>query len=163
MRAGQLMRGRLRGMKILSSTRGRRGSKARRRAELAAGDPFHLRMPKFLRKITLKGVVNAAKKFALPLAAAVLPGAAGRIATNIASELTTQPQPTGTVGMLQSGAGPYTVPGITVTPDNQGQVYNVFDRRSRVQDQIDSEDDDTDEDVADVGDEDEDTDDEGSE
>jgi len=165
LRSGQLLRGeRLQRMKILSARRGRRGTAARRRLTLAAGDPFRLRMPKFIRKLSLQSVIKGVSK--LGKIASVLPGVgavAGAI-SNVADELTTQPVATGTVGQVAMRG--YTVPGIEVTPENQGQVYNVFDRRRRVAeeeaDDTDDTDDTDDSDVSDVGDEDA-ADDEGSE
>lgn len=139
MRAGRLIHS-----KILSAVRGRRPSRSRRRAQLAAGgDPFRLRLPKFVRKLTLKKVAGAVGKvagFAAPFLTGGLSTVAS-LASNLAphsQELVTQPEPTGPPSQVSRG---YTVSGTEVTPDTSGQVYNVFDRRRRVQEsEVDDDD-----------------------
>lgn len=164
MRAGQLFRrgavvrgARLQRVKGLSRIRGRRGTAARRRALLAAGgDPFSLRMPKFLRKLSLQKVIKGVGKLA-NIVSPIVPGASAL--ASVASELTTQPAPTGPPSMAARSSSGYMVEGTEVTPETSGQVYNVFARRRQVAEEQD-EDTGEDEDVADVGDEDESTDEE---
>jgi hypothetical protein len=139
------------------------------RAVHAAGDPFHLRMPKFVRKLSLKKIASAAGKlgkFALPILGTALGGPLGTVAGALAQgmggggsapapELSLQPAPTGPPAQVSSG---YQVSGTVVTPDSSGQVYNVFQRRRQVAEDEESYDDDDeidDDEIADVGDEEE--------
>lgn len=148
MRAGRLVHA-----KILSNMRGRRGKASRRRLVLnagdphrgrghllagdtfsramrmPAGDPFSLRVPKFLKKLSLKKVVHEVGaigaglgglvKQALPLAASFLPGAGGVAAGALSSLFSDHemPKAQGPPGAVAATYGPnpaYTVPGVEV-------------------------------------------------
>lgn len=160
MRAGRLYH-----TKLVSLMRARRGNARRRMLALHAGDPFSLRMPKFIRKLSLKKIGSALKplaQFALPLAGAINPALAplaalgsaalsgGGRGSQPAPELTMQPTPSGPPAAVSMG---YTVPGVEVTSSGVTRPYSVFERRNPPPDDEDEYDEE--DDVADVGDEEE--------
>jgi len=141
-RGRALRAGRLTGRPLAESfgrgTRKSRASLIARRRVLAqiAGDPFSFRLPKALRKLSLKKVVTAVgkvAKVALPLAAPFIPGvgpflapllggalAGGGGADTAAPELVQQPEYRGPVGTISEPAvAPegYVVPGVEVSAE----------------------------------------------
>lgn len=127
LRAGRLVRTRK-----LAPTRAQLIRHARKVAMLRAhglqvGDPFKFKMPKFVRKLTLKKVASGFGKLAkaaLPIAAPFIPGVGPFLAPLLggalagggspdapAPELVQQPEFSGTVGEQTRG---YTIPGVEV-------------------------------------------------
>jgi len=134
MRDGQLKR---RGFRPIANrsqlVKQRANLAALRRAYGMAGDPFKLRMPKFVRKLTFKKVGSAiarAAKVALPIALPFVGGPIGMLAgavlggggmasagspDNPAPELTYLPPQVGTVGeATRGGFSGYEIPGVEV-------------------------------------------------
>jgi len=139
------------------------GGRAFARLPHAGGDPFSLRMPKWVRKLQpgkalMKLAPLAGGLVGGPVGAALGSALAGSLAGgNVAPEMAMQPAPSGPPAQV---AMQYQVGGTEVTPATSGQVYNVFQgARSRSSGRLAEYDDygpdDEDEDVADVGDEDE--------
>jgi len=112
------------------------------RRQGAAGDPFRFRMPKFVRKLSLKKVVKAVgqvAKVALPIAAPFIPGVGPFLAPLLvaafsgggspdspAPELVQQPEPVGTIGEVARGG--YMVPGVEVTARRyRAPKYDVYE------------------------------------
>lgn len=96
---------------------------ALRRAHGMEGDPFKLRLPKFVRKLSLKKVGTALAKVgkvALPIAATVFTGGLGGAALGLASSF---------IG--GSGGGPEApAPELVASPPLNGTVGEVASRRT---------------------------------
>jgi hypothetical protein len=119
----------------------------------AGGDPFRFKMPKFVRKLSLKKIVKSVgtlAKQALPIVAPFVPGVGPLLAPILGSfsggggpdspapELVMNPDPTGTVG--ENTRSTYEVPGVEVSApryrDDEADDYEA--------DEYDDEDDDQD-------------------
>jgi hypothetical protein len=147
MRAGRLVSRRRMARTGALEFRPRAGRKSRRvshRMNAEMGDPFSFRMPKFVRKLSLKKIVRGAGKLAaaaLPIALPFIGGPLGSIAGALvggrggsggpespAPELTYQPPQVGTVG--EATRGGYEVPGIEVSApyyDDEGDEDDYSD------------------------------------
>jgi hypothetical protein len=117
-----------------------RAGRSSRRMLLQAGDPFSFRMPKFVRKLSLKKVVAGVGKLAqaaLPIALPFIGGPLGALAgslvggrgsaggpDNPSPELTYQPPQVGTVGEASRG---YEVPGIEVSAPRYARDEDYYD------------------------------------
>jgi hypothetical protein len=126
-------------------THGRRAiNRGSRRIFGDAGDPFSLRLPKVVRKLSLKKVVKGIGNVArgvLPIAAGLLTGGAATTAATLAGlvpggsapnppELVLSPTPTGPVGMTyQPRPGlDYIVPGVEVSSERyDGTIPGDYD------------------------------------
>lgn len=119
------------------------GDPFHRAMRMPAGDPFSFRLPKFIRKLSLKkvvhevgaiggglgGLLKQGLQFAAPIAAQLLPGKFGQVANALAAGFANadhaEPAPQGTPGQVaasyqQQASGQYEVPGVEVEAQYTG-------------------------------------------